>query len=209
MAEEYIVHYFDIRGRAEPIRMILSYAGANWKDQRIPYNSFPTAVPPEIKAVAAYGQVPILEVNGQYLAQTLTIARYLARKLKLTGANEWEAAKCDEVVDAVQDFVMLYKDGWTTKDEEKKKEIINEATKNGREKFISRFNATLEANGGFYVGSQLTWADIIVANAIDFPEKFWGVQIAEGYPAVQKHLQTVFTAKGIKEWIEKRPETRM
>lgn len=48
MAEQYIVHYFDCRGRAEPIRQILAYAGADWKDQRIPYG-FPATIPPEIK----------------------------------------------------------------------------------------------------------------------------------------------------------------
>lgn len=39
-----------------------------------------------------------------FLAQTQAIARYLARKFKLDGANAWEAAKCDEVVDGAQDF---------------------------------------------------------------------------------------------------------
>lgn len=34
-AESYVVHYFNVRGRAEPIRMILSHIGANWKDERI------------------------------------------------------------------------------------------------------------------------------------------------------------------------------
>lgn len=57
-----------------------------------------------IALVAAYGQVPILEVNGKYLAQTQTIARFLARKFNLTGADDWEAAKCDEVVDGAHDF---------------------------------------------------------------------------------------------------------
>lgn len=50
MAEEYKVHYFNIRGRAEPIRMILSHVGANWKDERIPYDGPNTVIPPEIKA---------------------------------------------------------------------------------------------------------------------------------------------------------------
>lgn len=51
MSEElYIVHYFAIRGRAEPIRLILSYAGANWKDQRFAYDTFPPVIPAEIKA---------------------------------------------------------------------------------------------------------------------------------------------------------------
>lgn len=59
MAEQYIVHYFDLRGRAEPIRMILSYAGANWKDQRIPY-SFPSVIPSEIKA----GEYKVINNTG-------------------------------------------------------------------------------------------------------------------------------------------------
>lgn len=53
MAKQYTVHYFDVRGRAEHIRMILAYAGADWKDQRIPYDS-PAVIPPEIKAGKYY-----------------------------------------------------------------------------------------------------------------------------------------------------------
>lgn len=39
-----------------------------------------------------------------YLSQTITIARYLARKFNLNGDDEWDSAKCDEVVDGAQDF---------------------------------------------------------------------------------------------------------
>lgn len=103
----------------------------------------------------------------------------------------------------------MFVGAWAEKDAAKKKEIIAEAAKNGREKYISRFNTILEANGGFFVGSSLTWADIIVANSIDFAEKLWQIPISEGFPAVKKNLETVFSAKGIKEWIEKRPVTKM
>lgn len=122
MAEVYTVHYFACKGRAEPIRMLLSYAGVEWKDNRFPYSE-PSNIPPEVKASktlgnckllrniwwsgyldAPYGTVPLLEVNGQYLAETVAISRFLGRKFKLNGENEWENAKCDEFVDAVTDF---------------------------------------------------------------------------------------------------------
>lgn len=106
-------------------------------------------------------------------------------------------------------FRSVFAPAWVEQDPVKKKEIIDKAVTTGREKFISRFNSMLEANGGFFVGPGLTWADIVVANSIDFYEKFWDLSIAEGYPAVQKLLQSVFTANGIKEWIEKRPVTKM
>lgn len=103
----------------------------------------------------------------------------------------------------------MYVAAWGEQDATKKKAIIEKATADGREKYISRFNSMLEANGGFFVGSKITWADIMVANSIDFSEKLWEVSITDGYPAVKKLLETVFTAKGIKEWIEKRPVTKM
>lgn len=101
----------------------------------------------------------------------------------------------------------VFSGAWGEKDADKKKEIIDTATKNGREKYMKRFNAMLEANNGHFVGSEITWADIVVANAVDFSHKLWNNNVAEGYPAVQKLIQTVFAAKGIKEWIAKRPVT--
>lgn len=87
--------------------------------------------------------------------------------------------------------------------------MIDKALATGREKYISRFNAMLGANGGHFVGSSITWVDIFVATYIDFYEKLWDISITEGFPAVQKLLDTVFNAKGIKEWIATRPVTKM
>ncbi len=98
---------------------------------------------------------------------------------------------------------------WGEQDPAKKKEIIDKALATGREKYISRFNAMLEANGGHFVGSNLTWADILVAVSIDFYEKLWDISVTDGFPAVKKLLDTVFSAKGIKEWIATRPVTKM
>lgn len=55
-------------------------------------------------SVSTFGQVPVLEVNGKHLAQTHTICRHLAHKFNIAGKNDWEKAKCDEIVDGVQDF---------------------------------------------------------------------------------------------------------
>lgn len=68
MAEEYeyTVHYFDVRGRAEPIRQILSYVGANWKDERIPHGDHPV-IPEKIKKgklqVKVHDQFVRCEIN--------------------------------------------------------------------------------------------------------------------------------------------------
>ncbi len=41
------------------------------------------------------GQIPLLEHNGETIAQSMAIARYLAKEFNLAGKNNWEQAKAD------------------------------------------------------------------------------------------------------------------
>ena len=51
-----------------------------------------------------FGQMPVLEANGKKYHQSLAITRFLAKKAKLTGQNEWEDLEIDSVVDTVNDL---------------------------------------------------------------------------------------------------------
>ena len=51
-----------------------------------------------------FQQAPVLEVDGQSLSQSNSIARYLARKFKLSGQTEMETALCDMYVDHIEDL---------------------------------------------------------------------------------------------------------
>jgi glutathione S-transferase len=44
-----------------------------------------------------FGQIPILEFDGQILTQSFAIGRYLGRKFKLVPEDELLAARSDEV----------------------------------------------------------------------------------------------------------------
>lgn len=50
------------------------------------------------------GQIPILEVDGKVVHQSLAITRYLGRELGLAGANSWDDLEIDVAVDTVNDF---------------------------------------------------------------------------------------------------------
>ena len=51
-----------------------------------------------------YGQLPILEYNGEVLCQSITIARFLAKEFGLAGDTSLESALADEVVDSITDI---------------------------------------------------------------------------------------------------------
>ncbi len=52
-----------------------------------------------------FGQVPVLEVDGKMLAQSHTIARYLARQHGLAGKDDWEQGLADMYCDNIGDLM--------------------------------------------------------------------------------------------------------
>ena len=46
MADNYTLHYFDARGRADQIRILLTMAGAPFEDHRVDYETFVKDVKP-------------------------------------------------------------------------------------------------------------------------------------------------------------------
>ncbi|VDO85507.1 unnamed protein product [Heligmosomoides polygyrus] len=53
-----------------------------------------------------FGQLPVLEIDGKQLAQSLAIGRYLARKFGYAGKSEFEEAVADSILDQSKDFLI-------------------------------------------------------------------------------------------------------
>lgn len=51
-----------------------------------------------------FGHLPVIEVDGKKGAQSIAIARYVAKMAKLTGANDWEDLEIDAIVDTLNDI---------------------------------------------------------------------------------------------------------
>ena len=50
------------------------------------------------------GQLPILEIDGKVISQSLAIARFLAKKVGLYSEDPMEAYEIDNVIDTINDF---------------------------------------------------------------------------------------------------------
>merc|ERR1711868_215988 len=56
--------YFNLRGRAEPTRMLLAYGGIEFEDCRVANEGWMS-----LKPKTPYGSLPVMEWNGEGLAQ--------------------------------------------------------------------------------------------------------------------------------------------
>jgi len=203
MAPQYKLTYFDVRALAEPIRLLFAFQGVEFTDERIPRDQWPA-----IKPTKPWGNMPVLEEDGKVLAQSSTILRYLGKKFNMAGGNDFETAKCDELIEAMNDLRQATFKVVMETDADKKKEGETKLRGETFPFYCGKWSGILEKNGtGYLVGNKLSIADLSVGNYLQiFGEVYPG--ILDSFPALGKHQAVVFNAKGIKDWVEKRPKTQ-
>jgi len=202
---EYKLTYFNARGVAEPIRWILAYSGQNYEDIRIEREQWP-----ELKPKTPWGQLPVLTLpDGSQLAQSVTIARYLARKFNLTGTTDLDAARCDELVDALGDLKNEWKKFFLEQDATKKEEAKKNLLETVVPKYLSKLDQRIENNPKKrLVGDDFTWADLMIVTSLSSLETSLETEVTSAYPNLKGLKEEVENIPAIKTWIEKRPVTQ-
>uniref|UniRef100_A0A8R1DKL7 glutathione transferase n=1 Tax=Caenorhabditis japonica TaxID=281687 RepID=A0A8R1DKL7_CAEJA len=201
----YKITYFPIRGAGEIGRQILSYAGQEFEDNRIQGEDWPA-----LKPTTPFGQLPILEVDGKVLAQSHTIARYLARQFQLNGKTAWEEAQVNSIADQFKDYLneirsyFVVKMGYGQGDVDALfKDVFLPAFK----KNYTFFSNFLKASGsGYLVGDSLTFVDLLVAqHSADLLSA--NANALDAFPEFKTHQEKVHSDPKLKKWLETRPVT--
>lgn len=151
--------YFDFHGgRGEPIRLAMFIGGVEFEDDRISFPEFR-----ERKSDFLYGRVPILEVDGAPLAQSGGISRFVGKLAGLYPDDPWQAALCDEAIDAVEDVSHEVIPTFSIEDEDEKKKA-RQVLADGTISFsLGRLARRLGEHGGkFFADGRLTVADLKV-----------------------------------------------
>ncbi|XP_018334295.1 glutathione S-transferase-like [Agrilus planipennis] len=196
MVPQYKLTYFNLKGLGEPLRFLLKYGNLDFEDIRYELKDWP-----QIKDKQPFGQLPTLEHNGKVAVQSIAIARYLAKQVKLTGANDWEDLEIDSVIDTITD--LRAKIISNHENEEAMKQVRKESIPF----YLNRLETIAKNNKGHLAVGKLTWADVYFAGALDFINARAGVNIIEKYPNLQKVVDTVLTIPQIKKWVATRPKT--
>ncbi|KAK2711959.1 hypothetical protein QYM36_010852 [Artemia franciscana] len=99
MAKNYKLIYFNLRGKAEHIRLIFVHGNIQYEDVRVEFSEWPA-----LKPKAPFGQLPYLEADGKQLAQSNAIARFVSKQCNLMPSSDWEQAQADELAELFDDI---------------------------------------------------------------------------------------------------------
>ncbi|CAJ0936097.1 unnamed protein product, partial [Mesorhabditis belari] len=158
----YKLYYFDVRGSAEPIRMLFALAGEKFEDYRVNDEEWTT-----MKAKMPNGRMPVLEINGLQIAQSASILRYLAEKFGYTGKTLIEKAQVDACYEEFRDFrYEIHR--FITVLRGKRPGDVKEAYLKwyvpAKKRLFNFLEIMLRKNGtGFLVGDSVTYADLVIA----------------------------------------------
>ena len=150
--------YFDFHGgRGEPARLALAMGGIPFEDDRVTFADWPRRKPE-----TPFGAMPLLDVDGKILAQSNAINRYLGKLANLYPTDPWEAALCDETMEAVEDITNKIAATMFLPDEQKKSE--RKVLAEGPIPFyLTALERRLEQHGGrYFAGDRLSVADLKV-----------------------------------------------
>ena len=151
--------YFDFHGgRGEPARLALFMGGIEFEDERISFDAWPA-----LKAGLPLNAIPVLEVDGKLITQSNTINRFVGKLTNLYPTDPWQAALCDEVMDAVEDIGCQIVATFSATDEHERKILREGLAKGPIPLYLGRLQANLEDRGtGYFADGRITVADLKV-----------------------------------------------
>ena len=91
--------YFDIRGRAEPIRTLMSFIGVDFEDKQVTMEEWET-----LRLSTPFRRMPVYREGGVEIPETFAIMNYLGRKHDLRGESEADQIRCDITIEAWRDY---------------------------------------------------------------------------------------------------------
>ena len=198
------VTYFDVRARAEPIRLILEELGIQYEDHQIGDPEWT-----KLRSSTPFGWLPVYRDGDLEIWQSHTIFRHLARVHDLYGSNEAERIRCDVVEEAFADLnTLIGKAPWRPGFRDTQADFIERELSPVLDR-LERYLLTNAAGPSFWVGQRLTFVDLIALSLLDctgsmFPEAMAGHPDLQGFcdgiarrPRIAAYLRSDRRPQGI------------
>ncbi|NXY26363.1 GSTA1 transferase, partial [Atrichornis clamosus] len=193
------LHYFNGRGRMEPIRWLLAAAGVEFEESFLEKKEDLTKLQKD--GFLLFQQVPMVEIDGMKMVQTRAIANYIAMKYNLYGKDLKERALIDMYVEGMFDLnelLMSYGFQPADKKEQHFATMVDKATN----RYFPVFEKALKDHGkDFLVGNQLSRADVQLLEIILMAEECKPDILAK-FPLLQSFKARISNIPTIKKFLQ-------
>jgi len=221
----YKLTYFDIRGLAEPARLLFALAKQEYTDHRFSFafgvpGDFSTIKRPEFDEAKgkgeldpSLGKVPLLEVDGVKMGQSKAIERFLAREFGFMGASSVEACQIDALCESIIDTKNAYNKAKGLTDESAKTAAVAKYFKEDLPAFLALVEKSLPAGAGpWLVGSKISLADVLWYQFLLAPKGFFDDADSakasfQACPKLKTAMEAVDANAELKDHFAKRKET--
>ncbi|XP_019146354.1 glutathione S-transferase-like [Corvus cornix cornix] len=203
------LHYFNGRGRMEPIRWLLAAAGVEFEESYLEKRDDLTKLQQDGSLL--FQQLPMVEIDGMKLVQTRAIANYIATKYNLYGKDLKERALIDMYVEGMFDLneLLMY---YVFQPADKKEQHFTNMMDKATNRYFPVFEKVLKEHGkDFLVGNQLSRADVQLLEIILMAEEFKPDILAK-FPLLQSFKARISNIPTIKKFLQpgsqRKPPTR-
>ncbi|KAM3675604.1 glutathione S-transferase-like [Ammospiza nelsoni] len=193
------LHYFNGRGRMEPIRWLLAAAGVEFEESYLEKKEDLTKLQKDGSLL--FQQVPMVEMDGMKLVQTRAIANYISTKYNLYGKDVKERALIDMYVEGMFDLnelLIMY----VIQPADKKQEYFANMMDKTENRYFPVFEKVLKDHGkDFLVGNQLSRADVQLLEVILMAEEYKPDILAK-FPLLQSFKARISNIPTIKKFLQ-------
>ncbi|KAF1752714.1 hypothetical protein GCK72_019269 [Caenorhabditis remanei] len=207
---KYRLHYFDARGYAEVSRDMFHMAGVEFEDVRYNLEDW-IKEGSTTKETMPFGQMPVLEVDGEMIPQSSAIARFVANQLGYAGKTAVEKGWADAYADLYKDFLNEMKPwamiafgypGQAGDRDELKKTSLDPA----REKYFRLLTKGLEkSKSGFLLASGISYPDLMFFETTTSLNVLEPGFLGTDFPEVTAYFKRIGEHPKLKPYLETRP----
>eukprot|EP01056_Protomagalhaensia_sp_Gyna25_P002918 Protomagalhaensia_sp_Gyna_25__2917@NODE_2707_length_933_cov_2042_808725_g2257_i0_p1_GENE_NODE_2707_length_933_cov_2042_808725_g2257_i0NODE_2707_length_933_cov_2042_808725_g2257_i0_p1_ORF_typecomplete_len212_score44_31GST_N/PF02798_20/1_3e13GST_N_3/PF13417_6/1_1e07GST_C_3/PF14497_6/0_00022Tom37/PF10568_9/0_016GST_N_4/PF17172_4/0_12_NODE_2707_length_933_cov_2042_808725_g2257_i0194829 len=183
-----ILYYFDVAGRAEPIRCAFAAAGIDFEDKRLTKEEWDEQ---KAAGLSPSGQLPLLEMDGKKFVESRAILTYVCALTGNIPTTPMEILNHNMLLDSIDSMWGLFRPLYTAKKKKEKANAVQEVTVNVKQ-YLKKLDGQVKDHTGEpshvlkgkpYCPTDLT----LYACAREFPKRPYGIDIGnieQEYPAI-------------------------
>lgn len=161
---------------------------------------------PAVKASTPFGSVPVLEVDGEVLAQSSAILRYVGKLGGLYPEDPLEAFRVDALMDTMND-AMMAAFRYRGPDKDMLREAREKFCKEDIPRYVGALDKQVKASGKgpFFLGEEVSIADLIIQQSFNSMTSgfldYVDATVVDEYTSLKGIVQAVSDLPAVQKWV--------